>query len=69
MEDFVVSFSDEDGQERTEKETKEMIESLRAVANVYGFDVCSYGTYSCFRQALGKGIIADLAEKSSQLLK
>ena len=45
QESFVIVFSDETSEDRSELYINEMFESIRHTANDYGYDIQSYGTY------------------------
>ena len=45
-ESFAVRLSDETGEKRGDNELEAMVNSIREVANEYGFDLCTYGGWT-----------------------
>lgn len=51
-ENFVMSFSDETGEGRTEDEMRAMVEKLREAANPFGFDIQQWGSYTNMKNSM-----------------
>lgn len=49
-ENFVVSFSDETADERSEEVMAKMVKELKMVANKYDFDIYGYGGETNMRE-------------------
>jgi len=49
-ENFVISFSDETADERSEEAMAKMVKEMRAIANKYDFDIQSYGGETNMRE-------------------
>lgn len=65
QESFVIVFSDETAEDRSESYIKEMFESIRGTVNDFGYDIQSYGSYDMMVKFFRK--VQTLKEVKSEL--
>ncbi|MCK4786851.1 MAG: hypothetical protein KAV87_24035 [Desulfobacteraceae bacterium] len=58
--DYVIRFSDESGEPRTDEQINAMIEDMRKIANFKGFDLCSHGSGVAFKKSTISDVLANI---------